>query len=159
MSIIAKGIVLTFLISFFYGCSPSLVIKPVNYTWNLESVLKVQKDMTVKGPPKTLSFNVNGIYKSEGIDLTVSEEGREIRIIRGSEGYFYIVAEGFSNVYVFDTGENSLELYNKINIDKSAIRNPAFNYRDPYVQIIYNDGEKNLLLNKKKIISLKQKSE
>ena len=153
--ITTKLTILTALISMLLiisSCTPALVMQPVDYAWNLESVLKVQQDMTVKGAPKTLAFNVYELFKAEKIDLKVSEDGREIRIIRDNDGYFYIVAENFVHVYVFRTGENSLDLYSKIEIDKSGITKPRFNFRKPNVQLLYNDG-KDVLMGKNGIIT------
>ena len=148
---ILKLTILTVLLSIISSCTPSLVLQPVDYSWNLESVLKVKQDMTVKGAPKTLAFNVYELFKAEGIDLKVSEDGREIRIIRDNAGYFYIVAEGFTNVYVFETGENSLDLYSKIKIDEKGVVKPRFNFRKPNVQLLYNDN-KDVLLDKKSVL-------
>jgi len=141
-------LILIIALSIFTSCTPSLVLKPVDYAWNLESVLKVDKDMYVKGAPKTLGFNVYELFKAEKIDLKISEDGREVRLIRDNLGYFYIIAEGFTNVYVFRTGENSLDLYRKIMIDKSGVNKPRFNFRKPNIQLLYNNGKDTMMNNK-----------
>ncbi len=149
--IIFLMLILVTALSIFTSCTPSLVLRPVDYAWNLESVLKVDKDMYVKGAPKTLGFNVYELFKAEKIDLKISEDGREVRLIRDNLGYFYIIAEGFTNVYVFRTGENSLDLFRKITIDKDGVNKPRLNFREPNVQLLYNNG-KDIMMDNKGIV-------
>ena len=155
---ISKIIIFSLALIIFTSCTPSLVLKPVDYAWNLESVLKVDKDMYVKGAPKTLGFNVFELFKAEKIDLKISEDGREVRLIRDNLGYFYIIAEGFTNVYIFRTGENSLDLYRKIIIDKDGVKKPRFNFRKPNVQLLYNNG-KDVMMNNRGIVKVEDVKE
>jgi hypothetical protein len=69
--------------------------------------------------------------------------GKEIRMIRDREGYYYITAKEFKNVYVFRADDGELILQNKISISESGIKNPAFNQRISYIELI--DGSKRKL--------------
>jgi hypothetical protein len=129
------------------GCM-RMTIEPVDYSWRIESVLAVETDGTVKGAPKTLSFNAAGLY---GLETgAVPMEGKPvIRVIRNPPGYYFMTAPSFRNVYVFSPGIDRLSLYSRIAIDEAGLKQPAFNQRAPYIQLI--DGKRSWMLTEKGI--------
>ena len=134
------------IILFFAGCS-SLVLKPANFDWPVESVLKVDNNGFVQEKRYSFSFDTKELFLTETGD-SLGFRNKELRIIRDAKGYYFMVADNFKNVYVFKTGENSLILSNKILISQSTgITNPAFNQRSPYIEFIYDNTKKIYLTN------------
>ena len=51
-----------------------------------------------------------------------------------------MVSNNFKNVYVFNAKDGTLQLNNKIEIsDSTGIKEPAFNQRPPYIQLIFTE--------------------
>ena len=46
----------------------------------------------------------------------------------------------FKNVYVFSVEKNSFTLENKIELGEIGLKNPAFNQRKPFIELI-DDGK------------------
>lgn len=129
----------------FAGCS-SLVLKPVDFAWPVESVLHVDNNGFVKVDRYTISFNARPLFFEETGDSTAYLD-RDIRIIRGTKGYYFITAKNFKNVYVFTGTDGELKLYNKIEIsEKEGMSNPALNQKIPYIELV-DKGKKILLSN------------
>ena len=124
------------------GCA-ALTIDPVDYSWGIESVLPVDKDGSVAGVPKTLSFNAAPLYALE-MGGVPQDGKRIIRVIRNRAGYYFVTAPAFKHVYVFRAGIGSLKLSRKILTDPEGMKRPAFNQRAPYIQLI--NGKKVLML-------------
>ncbi len=56
-----------------------------------------------------------------------------------------MVANNFKNVYVFKAIDGSFRLDKRIEIsDTTGIKNPDFNQRSPYIQLVYGDKKVNL---------------
>lgn len=66
--------------------------------------------------------------------------GKTLRVIRNHEGFYFMTAVDFKNVYVFGVDKNSFVLENKIEINETGLKNPAFNQRKPFVELI-DDGK------------------
>ncbi len=130
-----------------FGCS-SVVLKPVNYAWPIEDVLKVDANGFVNVERYSMLINVKPIYFLEKGDSTKAA-GQEIRVIRDVSGYFYFTATGFKNVYVFETGTGTMSLENTILIDPKGLTSPAMNQKNPYIELI--DGTNSYLLTSKGI--------
>ncbi len=129
----------------FAACS-SLVLKPVNFAWPIESVLRVDNDGYVKEERYTLSFNAKLLFFEETGDSTAYLD-RDVRIIRDTKGYYFVTSRNFKNVYVFEGIDGEMKLDNKIEISmKEGMSNPAFNQRMPYIELVDN-GKKTLLSN------------
>lgn len=127
------------------GCS-SLTLKPADFGWPVESVLKVDGKGMVQENRYQLSFNVKPmLFEETGDSVNVSNV--TIRVIRDPLGYYYITAPKFKNVYVFADAEGSLKLETKIMISEKGMGDPAFNARPPHVQLL-NGNEKPVLLSK-----------
>ena len=116
----------------------TLTLKPVNYAWPVESVLKADAKGMVEEQRYMISFNIKPLMFEETKDSSKAENA-EIRLIRDLQGYFFVTAKGFKNVYVFAPGEGSLKLEKKIMILEKGLDAPAFNQRSPYIQLL--DGK------------------
>ncbi len=144
MKLVRVILILFFL--FFVGCS-SLVLKPVDFAWPVESVLHVNDDGFVKEDRNTLHFNVKSLFLEETEGDSTAYLNKDIRIIRDTKGYYFVTAQNFKNVYVFVGTDGELKLDNKIEIsEKEGMSNPAFNQRTPYIELVDN-GKKTLLSN------------
>lgn len=129
------GLVLLFAVVVFTGCKQSLIISEVDYAQPVETVLETDNDGNVEDVRQGLKFNVLPLQYAETGDTT-SVTIDEIRMIRGKEGYYYITASDFKNVYVMSPDKNSLKLEKKLAISEEGISNPAFNQRDSFVQLL-----------------------
>jgi hypothetical protein len=126
------------------ACS-SLNLEPADFSWPVESVLKVGEDGTVMEERHSLAFDAKNLFLEETGD-SLSYQGKDLRIIRDSKGYYYITSNGFKNIYVFTATDGELLLDDKINVSETGVVNPAFNQRSPYVELLAGN-EKHLLLN------------
>jgi len=124
------------------ACS-TLTLKPTDFAWPVESVLKINDDGNVSEDRHSIEFNTKGIFFEELNDSSAFAN-REIRILRDMNGYYFITAEKFKNVYVFKSDEGELVLENKIFISELGIEKPALNQRKPFVELL--DGGKSLYL-------------
>lgn len=113
------------------GCGSSLVIQNVNYSQPLESVLSPDGDGVVHDQRYAIKFSVTPILEYEG-----SDEVDEIRLIRNAAGFYFVTADGFSNVYIFAPGEGELLLHEEAALPDGPISQPAFNQRDNYIELI-----------------------
>ncbi|MDR8390934.1 hypothetical protein NC796_07285 [Aliifodinibius sp. S!AR15-10] len=129
----------------FAGCKQSMVISDVNYSQPIETVLTPNENGVVEDVQHGLSFNILPLQYAETED-TSSVTTREVRMIRGKEGFYYITAAGYSNVYVMAPEKNQLKLKKKIKISEEGIEQPAFNQRDTYVQLLNRETEDTYML-------------
>ena len=79
-------------------------------------------------------------------------------MIRNREGYYFITANNFKHVYVMVPKEGSLKLKKKILVDENGINSPAFNWRDPVVELINRDTKEVISLNSKGTLKAEDKS-
>lgn len=122
-----------------------LTLKPANFAWPIESVLPIDDKGMVIEDRYSIEFNTAGIFYEEFQDSS-AYNGNSIRLIRDNNGYYYITASKFKNVYVFQTDENAMVLHNKIFISEFGIEEPAFNQRAPFIELI--DGGRKINLTK-----------
>lgn len=127
------------------GCS-SLMLKPADFSWPVESVLKADSNGMIQENRYQLSFSVRPLLFEETGDSANASEVT-IRMIRDHMGYYFIAAPKFKNVYVFATAEGGLKLEKKIMISAGGMNAPAFNSRAPYIQLL-NENDKPRLLSK-----------
>lgn len=132
-----KKIGISILFAFLFGCS-QIVLEPVDFAWPIESVLDVSDDGTVSESRFSFSANVKGLFLAEYEDST-SYKKESVRIIRDTKGYYFMVATGFKNVYVFKADNGTFSLENKINVSEFGLDLPAFNQRLPYIELL--EGE------------------
>jgi len=119
------------------ACS-SLMLSPAEFGWPIESVLKIDDKGFVKDDRYSLSFNTKPLFFEEVKD-SMAYSGKSLRLIRSTEGFYFMTAAGFKNVYVFSTDKNAFALFNKLTIKETGFKNPALNQRSPFVELI-DDG-------------------
>ncbi len=125
------------------GCSP-LLLKPADFAWPIEDVLKADSNGVVHEERYSLSFNIKPLmYAETGDSLHVG--GRIIHLIRSVHGYYFVTGPEFKNVYVFSQGDDGLALSKRIMISKKGMVSPAFNQRAPYIELL-NGDQKPILL-------------
>ncbi len=133
---------------FVTACSSSLVLKNVNYAQPVESVLQPDASGVVKDMRYAVSFSVKPLIQSEfGKKDTTVQQNQEIHIIRGHDGFYYVTAPGFKNVYIMAPGDGTLKTKKKVLVDENGLNNPAFNQRDPNIQLV--DGSNTYTLSQK----------
>ncbi len=132
---------------FFSACS-TLMLKPANFSWPVEEVLTVNNNGNVDVPRYSFSFSAKKLFFLETGD-SLGYQNKKIRIIRNDNGYYFMVAKHFKNVYVFSADKGTLSLKNKIEIISSSGKNtnaaglidPAFNQRSPYIELVYGNAQ------------------
>jgi len=112
-----------------------MVISRVDYSQSIESVLTPNQNGMVEDVQHGLKFNVKPLQYIETQD-TSSVTTDQIRYIRGAEGFYYITAPNYKNVYVMAPEKDKLKLQKKINVSDSGITKPAFNQRSSYIQLL-----------------------
>lgn len=130
------------------ACS-SLMLKPADYSWPIENVLKVDSKGFVAEQRYSFNLKVKSLFFEEFADSN-NFTGKEIRIIRDKVGFYFITGKDFKNVYVFLPIEGGMQLENKILISEKGIASPAFNQKLPNIELM--DGAEKFLLNKKGIV-------
>jgi hypothetical protein len=128
---------ITFTVFLFAACS-TLMLSPAEFGWPIESVLKVDDKGFAKDDRYSLSFNTKPLFFEETQD-SMSFSEKSLRLIRSSEGFYFVTASSFKNVYVFSVNKNAFELENKMLINENGLKNPAFNQRPPFIELI-DDG-------------------
>jgi hypothetical protein len=120
------------------ACS-TLMLQPANFAWPLETVLKIDDEGNVKEDRYALNFNTKTLFFEETQD-SLAYLDKTIRLIRNNEGYYFMTAVDFKNVYVFSVDKNAFALKTKILISETkGLSNPAFNQRSPYIELL-DDG-------------------
>jgi hypothetical protein len=126
---------------FLVACS-SLILKPADFSWPVESVVDIDNEGNVAIERYSESFNTKNLFLKETGD-SLAYQNQKLRVIRSKDGYYFIVANNFKNVYVFNEKHGALCLEKKIEItDSTGIQNPAFNQRPPYIELVF--GENNV---------------
>jgi len=120
-----------------FSCS-SLTLTPAEFSWPLESVLKIDNNGFVKEERNSISFDTKALFLEETED-SLGYAGKTLHLIRNDEGFYFMTAVGFKNVYVFNVEENAFSLENKIQINETGLKNPAFNQRKPFIELL-DDG-------------------
>ncbi len=116
------------------GCS-SLTLKPGDFAWPVESALNVNDQGNVQSERYSFSFNVKELLFAETQD-SVNVAKVTLRIIRNMEGFYFITASKFKNVYVFEQTEGGLKLENKILVAQDGLNEPFFNQQVPYIKLV-----------------------
>lgn len=121
----------------------TLTLQPADFSWPVESALKVDDKGNVTADRYSTDFNTVGLFYEEFQD-SMSYKGKEIRLIRNNWGDYFITCKKFKNVYVFKASEGKLELETKIFISEFGLNEPAFNQRSPYIELVDGDYKINL---------------
>lgn len=140
-----KILILVLLLFAASACS-SLILKPADFSWPVESVLKIDDNGYAKEERYTFSFNIKPLFYEEMQD-SLAYLDREVRIIRNIDGFYFVTSSGFKNVYVFQSSEGALSLDNKIPVNEAGLSNPFFNQRSPLIELV--DGSYKYYLTKK----------
>ncbi|MCW9096749.1 MAG: hypothetical protein OQJ93_05110, partial [Ignavibacteriaceae bacterium] len=61
-----------------------------------------------------------------------------------NQGLYFITASNFKNVYIFRADEGKMVLNNKIFISEFGLQTPAFNQRNPYIELVDGNNKMNL---------------
>ena len=133
---------------FLQACNKSLVVKNVNYAQQIESVLIPDAEGNVTDI--RLSYSILP-FQYEEFEDTTSVQVSEVRMIRNNQGYYFITADKFKHVYVMAPKKGELKLEKKILVDEEGLYSPAFNWREPVVQLIDDSNNMVILLNEKGI--------
>ncbi len=132
-----------FVLTFLAACS-TLVLKPADFSWPVESVGNVDNNGKVDVKRYSISFDARPMFFKETKD-SLAYQNQQLRVIRNSKGYYFMVANNFKNVYVFTVKDGEFKLEKKIEISsqpagqegQTGIQNPAFNQRPPYIELVY----------------------
>jgi hypothetical protein len=131
------------------SCS-SVILKPADFYWPIESVLKVDNKGYIEDQRYSIIFKVKTLFFIEFADSN-NFAGKEMRFIRDKNGYCYMTGKDFKNVYVLFPVEGGFKLCEKILIsEEKGLLNPAFNQKSPYIELI--DGKTKYLLQNKGIV-------
>lgn len=133
--------ILIFATILIYTACTTLTLQSADFSWPLESVLPVDANGNVIEQKYSVEFNTLPVFFEEFQDSS-AYMGKKIRLIRDKQGYYYLTAENFKNVYVFRANDGELSLQNKIPISESGIINPAFNQRTTYIELVDGDNNK-----------------
>lgn len=117
------------------ACKQSMVIRQVDYSQSIESVLTPNENGVVEDVQHGLSFNILPLQYLETQD-TSSVTTNEVRYIRGKEGFYYVTAPNYKNVYVLTPEKGKLKLEKKITVSETGISEPAFNQRISHIQLL-----------------------
>jgi len=117
------------------ACNDSLVIRDVNFSQPVESVVTPDTNGVVHDKRYGLVFNVLPVQNAEYED-SVKSEIEYIRLIRNQEGYYFITAPGFKHVYVMKPEKGTLVLSKRIKVSEKALAAPVFNLRPPFIQLV-----------------------
>lgn len=124
------------------ACS-MLTLQPADFSWPVESAIKVDGKGNVTEDRYSTDFNAIGLFYEEFQD-SMSYKDKEIRLIRNNWGDYFITGKQFKNVYVFKASKGTLVLEKKIFISEFGLKEPAFNQRLPYIELLDGDYQINL---------------
>ena len=134
-----------------YSCNNALIIEDVNYAQHVESVVAPNEEGIVSDQRNNIRFSVLPLLNEEfGADSSQSVEF--VRILRNADGFYFITANGFKNVYVFEPKSGELKLKKSIQISESGLEQPALNWRAPYIQIVAYNKETPLYITEQGVI-------
>ncbi len=122
----------------------TLTLESVDFGWPVESVVTVSDHNMIDEGRYIVAFSISKLASEEFQDSTALK-GVQLRLLRNSEGYYFIVGPGFKHVYVFTPGPHQLSVKSAIEVSRTGLRNPALNQRPPYVELIDGDSFKRLL--------------
>jgi hypothetical protein len=141
----------------FTSACKTFEVKNVNYAQQVESVLIPTESGDVTDSRYGISFNILPFQYQEMQDSS-SVQVSEVRLIRNQNGFYFITANGFNNVYVMEPITNGLKLKEKISVSENGLIKPAFNLRTPFVQLVDVETSEIVTLNEKGIRKEESKS-
>jgi hypothetical protein len=135
---------LLLIVSFAFSSCASLSLQWVDYSWPVESVLKVSQHNTIEEGRYAITIRITYLAAEEFQDSTALI-GTSLRLIRSEEGYYFVTGPKFKNVYVFTPGASELNLKSKIHVSETGLKSPALNQRTPYIELLDGKTMKQLL--------------
>ena len=136
-----KNLLLIIILAAVVGCS-QLTLEPTDFSWPIESVLDINDEGNITENRYSFTTNVRSLFLTETNDSS-SYMNSTVRVIRDEKGYYYLTANGFKNVYIFNVNDGKMILSQKILISEFGLDLPAFNQRKPYIEIL--DGEQHVM--------------
>jgi|WetSurMetagenome_2_1015567.scaffolds.fasta_scaffold281393_2 hypothetical protein len=121
-------------------------LENVDFGWPVESVVTVSPGNRIEEVRYAVTANVAPIALAEFQDSTALR-GAKLRILRSSEGFYFVTGPKFKNVYVFASDASTLSLYSTIHLFDLGMHDPALNQRPPYVELIDGQNFRRLLSN------------
>ena len=97
----------------FTSACKTFEVKNVNYAQQVESVLVPTESGEVTDSRYGISFNILPFQYKELQDSS-SVQISEVRLIRNHNGFYFITANGFNNVYVMEPIKGGLNLITKL---------------------------------------------
>lgn len=137
------------------ACSKALVIENVNYSQPIESVMVPDKNGVVSDMRYGISFNVQSLEAEEFEDDTTSSIST-VRMIRNASGYYFITANNFRHVYVMAPKKGELKEIKKVLVSEEGISDPAFNWREPMVELIHQQTDERQFLTENGLVENKE---
>lgn len=131
-------------IMFIISACSSVTLKPVDFAWPIESVLTTDSEGTVTIDRYSTTFNATNLFKTE-FSETTNAINKEIRVIRGEDGYYYVTAQGFKNVYLLYAKGGELIVEEGILISEKGLTSPIFNQHKPDIEL--RDGAEVYIIN------------
>lgn len=125
------------------ACS-SVTLQPVDFAWPIESVLTTDAEGAVLIDRYSTGFNTANLFKTE-FSETTNAINKEIRVIRGKDGYYYVTAPGFKHVYLLYAKDGKLVVEDKFLITEDGLNAPVFNQQKPDIEL--RDGNAIYLIN------------
>lgn len=117
------------------ACS-KLLLRSDDFSWPVETVLKVNDKGFVTEERYNFDLNVKPVFYEEFNDSN-SVAGKEVRIIRDKAGRYYLTGENFKNVYLFMPVVGGMRLEDKIEVpDSVSLKDPAFNHKTTGVELL-----------------------
>jgi hypothetical protein len=138
------------IVSIVFGAALSIVscsgfqLDRVNFGWPVESVVTVGSNNLIEDVRYAVTAGVGALAMEEFQDSTALR-GAKLRLLRSTEGYYFLTGPRFRHVYVFSPGASSLALNSSILVSEAGLREPALNLRPPYVELVDGDTFRRLL--------------
>lgn len=136
-------LIVSLILSALFAACSVLTLQPANFSWPLESVLPVDDNGKISDDRYSVEVNTVGMFFEEFQD-SLSYKGKDAHLIRDNMGFYFLTSAGFKNVYVFKTEEGTMVLENKIFISEFGLQSPAFNQREPYIELVDGTNKMNL---------------
>ena len=138
-----KLVVLSALLIVLGTACTTLTLQPADFSWPVESLLKIDDKGNVAEDRYSTNFNTIGLFYEEFQD-SMAYKGKSLHLIRNNKGNYFITGNDFKNIYVFKASEGTLILKKKIFISEFGMKSPAFNQRSPYIELLDGDNKINL---------------
>lgn len=127
------------------GCS-SVTLENANFAWPVETVLTVNSMNVIEEGRHFFAVNVAPLAQAEFQDSTALR-GKPLRVIRNTNGYYFVTGPRFKRVYVFRAGEGAFEGVTSIQVSETGLNQPALNQRPPFIELLDGNAPPRYLSN------------